>query len=183
MARHLKPAGGFELAAWYFMRISGLVLVLLALGHLFITHILNNVETINYDFVADRWGDPKTGVLWRLWDLTMINLAVLHGFNGLRQVLDEYVIRRDRRVLVHTLIWIVRDLPDGIGTYAILMFEKDQAYINQKRASAGGIVVLRPEAERRRARRPRRRRRPDRPSGRACGRRRVTLPRVEAGAS
>ena len=45
MTRHLKPSGGFELAAWYFMRISGLVLVLLALGHLFITHILNNVET------------------------------------------------------------------------------------------------------------------------------------------
>ena len=44
MTRHLKPAGGFELAAWYFMRISGLVLVFLALGHLFITHILNNVE-------------------------------------------------------------------------------------------------------------------------------------------
>jgi succinate dehydrogenase / fumarate reductase, membrane anchor subunit len=41
--RHVKPAGGFELQAWYFMRISGLVLVFLALGHLFITHILNNV--------------------------------------------------------------------------------------------------------------------------------------------
>ena len=47
--------------AWYFMRISGLVLVFLALGHLFITHILNNVENINYYFVASRWGDPKTG--------------------------------------------------------------------------------------------------------------------------
>ncbi len=75
--RHVKPSGGFELWAWYFMRISGLVLVFLALGHLFITHILNNVENINYDFVANRWADPKTGVLWRLWDLTMINLAVL----------------------------------------------------------------------------------------------------------
>ena len=80
------------------MRISGLMLVFLALGHLFITHILNNVETINYEFVANRWADPKTGVIWRLWDLTMINLAVLHGFNGLRQVLDEYVIRPGRRV-------------------------------------------------------------------------------------
>ena len=23
MAKHVKPAGGFELAAWFFMRISG----------------------------------------------------------------------------------------------------------------------------------------------------------------
>jgi succinate dehydrogenase / fumarate reductase membrane anchor subunit len=148
MARHLKPAGGLELAAWYFMRISGLILVLLALGHLFITHILHNVETVNYEFVASRWADPKTGVLWRLWDLTMINLAVLHGFNGLRQVLDEYVIRRDRRVLTHTLIWLSVIFLMMIGSYAILMFEKDQAYLNQKRAARGGMVVLRPDAER-----------------------------------
>ena len=57
--RRVKPAGGFELQAWYFMRISGLILVLLALGHLFITHILNNVENINYYFVANRWARPE----------------------------------------------------------------------------------------------------------------------------
>ena len=59
------------------------------MGHLFITHILNNVENINYEFVANRWADPRIGVLWRLWDLTMINLAVLHGSNGLRRCLTS----------------------------------------------------------------------------------------------
>jgi succinate dehydrogenase / fumarate reductase membrane anchor subunit len=146
MTRHLKPSGGFELAAWYFMRVSGLILVLLALGHLFITHILNNVETVNYEFVAGRWGDPRTGVFWRLWDLTMINLAVLHGFNGFRQVLDEYVTRPNRRVLWHTLIWCGAIFLMTIGTYAILMFEKDQAYINQKRADRRGELVQRQAA-------------------------------------
>lgn len=144
MARHLKPTGGFELAAWYFMRISGLFLVFLALGHLYITHIQHNVETVNYEFVANRWADPKSGVWWRLWDLTMINLAVLHGFNGLRQILDEYVIRRGRRKLVHTLLWCSMIFLMMIGSYAILMFEKDQAYLNQRRAARGGIVVSRP---------------------------------------
>ncbi|MFI5456819.1 MAG: succinate dehydrogenase hydrophobic membrane anchor subunit [Isosphaerales bacterium] len=142
MTRHLKPVGGFELTAWFFMRISGLLLVFLALGHLFITHILNNVETVNYAFVANRWGDPKTGVFWRLWDLTMINLAVLHGGNGLRQVLDEYVIRPGKRVLTHTLIWVGAIFLMMIGTYAIMMFQKDQDYINQKyfKASLGQMV-------------------------------------------
>jgi succinate dehydrogenase / fumarate reductase membrane anchor subunit len=137
--RGVKPAGGFELQAWYFMRISGLVLVFLALGHLFITHILNNVENINYNFVAGRWADPRSGVLWRLWDLTMINLAVLHGFNGIRQVLDEYVTRPGRRVVAHTLIWTAATFLIGIGTYAILMFERDDTYLaewNAKRAAA-----------------------------------------------
>ena len=57
--RRVKPSGGFELGMWFFMRISGLILVFLALGHLCITHILNNVETINYYFVATRWANPR----------------------------------------------------------------------------------------------------------------------------
>jgi len=139
--RHIKPAGGFELQAWYFMRISGLVLVLLALGHLFITHILNNVENINYYFVANRWADPKTGVFWRLWDLTMINLAVLHGFNGIRQVLDEYVTGPGRRVFAHTLIWSGAILLIGIGTYAILLFKQDDEYIREWKAKRSTMAT------------------------------------------
>jgi len=142
MGRRVKPAGGFELWAWYFMRISGLILVFLALGHLTITHILNNVETINYYFVATRWGDPKTGVIWRLWDLTMINLAVFHGFNGLRQVLDEYVIRPGRRVVVHTLIWTFTIALIGVGTYAILMFQEDKEYLREWKAARGNLAQV-----------------------------------------
>lgn len=127
--RRVKPSGGYELAWWFFMRISGLLLVFLALGHLFITHILNNVEVINYVFVASRWADPKTGWVWRLWDLAMINLAVLHGFNGLRQILYEVVVQPGRRVVVGTLIWLSAIGIIGLGSYAIVMFEADQEYI------------------------------------------------------
>jgi succinate dehydrogenase / fumarate reductase membrane anchor subunit len=131
--RRIKPPGGFELWWWYFMRLSGLLLVFLALGHLFITHILNNVEVINYAFVAGRWADPETGVLWRLWDLTMINLAVLHGCNGLRQVLYEYVLRPSRRVVAATAVWMLAIGLIAIGTYAILLFQEDKAYTRRFR--------------------------------------------------
>lgn len=130
-SRRVKPSGGFELWWWYFMRISGLLLVLLALGHLTITHIINNVEVINYAFVSNRWANPKTGVLWRLWDLTLINLAVLHGFNGLRQVLWEYVNRPGSRKAVGTVLWMGCIAIIGIGTYAILMFQPDKAYLDR----------------------------------------------------
>lgn len=130
-SRRVKPAGGYELAWWYFMRISGLVLVFLALGHLTITHLINNVEKINYAFVANRWADPTTGVLWRLWDLTMINLAVLHGFNGLREILYEYIARPSRRILASTILWGVAAGLILIGSYAILLFQENKEYLEQ----------------------------------------------------
>ena len=43
----------FELYSWLFMRISGLVLVFLVLGHLFIMNMLDGgVQRINFAFVA-----------------------------------------------------------------------------------------------------------------------------------
>jgi succinate dehydrogenase / fumarate reductase membrane anchor subunit len=130
-SRRVKPSGGFELWWWYFMRVSGLVLVFLALGHLTITHILNNVEVINYAFVANRWANPRTGVIWRLWDLAMISLAVLHGFNGLRQVLWEWVVRPGVRKAVGTVLWMTCIALIGIGSYAILNFQVDKNYLRR----------------------------------------------------
>lgn len=139
--RRVRPPGGFELWWWYFMRVSGLVLVVLALGHLTIMHILNNVEVINYAFVSSRWADPKTGVLWRLWDLMLINLAVLHGFNGVRQVLYEYILSPSRRVLTATLIWSTAVLLIVLGTYAIMRFEKDKDYLRRFQMANPGLDV------------------------------------------
>ncbi len=47
-----RPESRLEPYSWLFMRISGLVLVVLALGHLAIMHLVNSVEIIDYDWVA-----------------------------------------------------------------------------------------------------------------------------------
>ena len=77
----------FEVFAWLFMRVSGLVLLFLALGHLVIMHIINNISNINYAFVVERWGTP----FWRCYDGLMLFLALLHGINGLRTILEDYL--------------------------------------------------------------------------------------------
>lgn len=128
MGRRIKPSGGYELFMWYFMRISGLALVFLAVGHLFIMHILNNVETINYAFVASRWTAPRTGWIWRLWDVSLISLAVIHGFNGLREVLYEY-LQAGGRVIAGTVTWALTLVFILGGSYSILMFVPDQEHI------------------------------------------------------
>ena len=94
-------------------------------------HILNNVETINYAFIANRWDAPGIGPLWRLWDFSLIALAVMHGFNGLRQVSCEYVVKPGTRVLVSTLIWAATIGLIGVGSYAIFMFKTDRPYVAQ----------------------------------------------------
>ena len=78
-AARARPESGVELYAWLFMRVSGLALLFLALGHLLIMHVIHNVETIDYQFVAHRFMTP----FWRTYDLVMLWLALLHGlFSG-----------------------------------------------------------------------------------------------------
>ena len=87
-----KPTGGLELWSWVFMRVSGLVLLFLALGHLVIMHLIHNVDEINYAFVATRYA----GWFWRGYDVLMLTLAMIHGTNGARILIDDYV---------HPLVW------------------------------------------------------------------------------
>ena len=80
--RRSRGGANTELYAWLFMRVSGVVLVVLVLGHLFIMNILDGgVQRINWAFVAGRWASP----FWQVWDLLMLWLAMLHGTNGLRR--------------------------------------------------------------------------------------------------
>ena len=89
-----RQRSNFELYAWLFMRISGVVLVFLVLGHLFIMNILDGgVQRINFAFVAGRWASP----FWQVWDLAMLWLAMLHGTNGLRTIINDYAERNQTR--------------------------------------------------------------------------------------
>ena len=61
-----RQRSNFELYSWLFMRFSGVVLVFLVLGHLFIMNILDGgVHRIDFAFVAGRWASP----FWQIWDL------------------------------------------------------------------------------------------------------------------
>jgi succinate dehydrogenase / fumarate reductase membrane anchor subunit len=113
-----RPTGGFELAAWIFMRGSGVVLVFLALGHLAIMHIINTVDTIDYDFVAKRFATP----LWRSYDCLLLILAMLHGVNGARVVIDDY-FRGGWRILMLALLYIVALVTLVVGAVLLFTFQ------------------------------------------------------------
>lgn len=113
-----RPASGFELYAWLFMRVSGILLLVLALGHLAIMHILNSVEEIDFAFVVARWGNP----LWRLYDWLLLMLALVHGLNGLRVMVHDYVRAPGLRVFSLVSVYFLALLFLAVGTLAIVTF-------------------------------------------------------------
>ncbi len=109
-----------ELYAWLFMRISGVVLVFLVLGHLFIMNILDGgVQRVNWAFVAGRWASP----FWQTWDLLMLWLAMLHGTNGLRTVINDYTRRDGTRVALKGLLYTATTITIALGTLVIFTFD------------------------------------------------------------
>lgn len=74
--------------SWLFMRVSALALIFLTLGHFAIQHVFNDVHNLSLSFVQARWAN----VGWRVYDAFLLSLAVVHGLNGLRIVVNDYVL-------------------------------------------------------------------------------------------
>ena len=90
MASTTKPIStkqNFERYAYMFMRLSGIALLFLAVGHVTIQLLLNDVHNLTLQFVADQWRSWG----WRAYDSLLLILAVPHGYNGLRNILEDYI--------------------------------------------------------------------------------------------
>ncbi|MFI9581108.1 succinate dehydrogenase hydrophobic membrane anchor subunit [Streptomyces sp. NPDC052236] len=112
--------GNFEMIAWLFMRLSGVVLVVLVIGHLLIQLVLDGgVSKIGFAFVAGRWASP----FWQTWDLLMLWLAMLHGTNGLRTVINDYAERPGTRLWLKGLLYTATVFTILLGTLVIFTFD------------------------------------------------------------
>ena len=118
-----RPAArrsNFELYSWLFMRISGVALMVLVLGHLFIMNILDGgIHRINFGFVAGRWASP----FWQFWDLAMLWLAQIHGGNGVRTIINDYARKDATRFWLKILLYISMVLIISLGTFVIFTFD------------------------------------------------------------
>lgn len=110
----------FEKYAWLFMRFSGIVLVFLALGHLFIMLMWQNgVYRIDFNYVAQRWSSP----FWQIWDLLLLWLAQLHGGNGMRTIISDYARKDSTRFWLNALLALSIVFTLVLGTYVLLTFD------------------------------------------------------------
>ena len=113
----VKPSGGgFELAVWYGMRLSGLALFVLVLSHYLILHVLYDPAEQDASWIATlRW----SSTFWRIYDWSMLMLVLLHGFMGMRIVVSDYAGGPGRRIAL-TALSILGIALFLMGTYVVI---------------------------------------------------------------
>jgi succinate dehydrogenase / fumarate reductase membrane anchor subunit len=118
--RSSKGRVNWEKWGWLYMRLSGVLLLILIFGHLFVNLVLGEgIKEIDFAFVAGKYATP----FWQWWDVIMLWLAMIHGSNGMRTIVNDYANNRTvRRVLlggiaVACIVLIV------LGTLVVFTFD------------------------------------------------------------
>ena len=105
---------------WIYMRASGVVLIVLIFGHLFVNLVAGDgVRAIDFAFVGGKLSQP----FWKIWDTLLLWLALIHGANGMRTIVNDYasntVIRRIfKGALIASAVLLIL-----LGTLVIYTFD------------------------------------------------------------
>lgn len=109
----------FERYAFLFMRLSGVALLFLAVGHMMIQHVLNSSTNLTIQFVAEQWNSWG----WKVYDMGLLVFAIIHGFNGLRNVLDDYVHNTTAKTWIRRILIVITIVTIFWAGFAIASFD------------------------------------------------------------
>jgi succinate dehydrogenase / fumarate reductase membrane anchor subunit len=114
--RPRPQSGGFELGAWYFMRLSGVALFFLALAHFSMQHFLSDPkdQTASWIF-TQAWNS----VLRRGLDWLMLVIVLAHMILGMRTVTMDYV-KGGKRTLTLSLLYLAGAFVFMMGTIVVM---------------------------------------------------------------
>lgn len=105
---------------WMYMRASGVVLVVLIFGHLFVNLVAGDgVSQIDFAFVGGKLSDP----FWQVWDTLLLWLALIHGANGMRTLVNDYVTKPRVRTVLHVALASSTAVLLILGTLVIYTFD------------------------------------------------------------
>jgi succinate dehydrogenase / fumarate reductase membrane anchor subunit len=115
-----RKQANWEKYGWLFMRVSGPLLVVLIFTHLVVNLVVGDgIKAIDFAFVAGKWADP----FWQVWDLAMLWLALIHGTNGMRTIVNDYTEKVKVRKALVTTLWAVCAALIILGTLVIFTFD------------------------------------------------------------
>ena len=114
-----KRGVNWEKWGWIYMRASGVILIVLIFGHLFVNLVLGQgVHEIDFAFVGGKLSSP----FWQVWDLLMLWLALIHGGNGMRTLVNDYAQNRTVNRLLKICILAAVAILIFLGTLVIFTF-------------------------------------------------------------
>ncbi|MDE2591453.1 MAG: succinate dehydrogenase hydrophobic membrane anchor subunit [Actinomycetales bacterium] len=115
-----RKGANWEKYGWMYMRISGAILVALIFGHLFANLMVGEgIHAIDFAFVGGKWANP----FWQVWDGLMLWLALIHGTNGMRTIVNDYVERQNVRKALVWALWVICGALIVLGTLVIFTFD------------------------------------------------------------
>jgi len=111
--------GNFEVYSWFFMRITGLLLIFFALYHLFWWNLVVGVDHLDSELVMQRWTNP----FWRLFNVGLVSFAMLHGLNGARYSIEDYIRSPARQTAVKAVVYTIVLASLVVAIFALLTFD------------------------------------------------------------
>ncbi len=115
-----RKAANWEKYGWMYMRFSGAILLVLIFGHLIINLVAGEgIRAIDFAFVAGKWANP----FWKVWDGAMLWLALIHGTNGMRTIVNDYAERAAVRRVLNITLWAICAALILLGTLVITTFD------------------------------------------------------------
>ena len=108
--RQARPRSRADYNIWLFMRISGAVVIVLALVHFFIMHFVIHVDEMSIQTIIDRWNNPANPLMsmfWRVYDFGLLAFAFTHGIYGTLSVADDYFHARVWHWLIRALLYLL----------------------------------------------------------------------------
>ena len=119
---HTSPrakAQNWEKWGWIYMRASGVLLVVLIFGHLFFNLMLGDgIKAIDFGFVGGKLADP----FWRVWDVLMLWLALIHGANGMRTIVNDYASKPATAKILKGALFAATAVLILLGTLVVFTF-------------------------------------------------------------
>jgi succinate dehydrogenase cytochrome b556 subunit len=74
---------------WYVQRITGALLVILLVAHFWVEHFMSRElmrGNLTYEAIIGRISNP----VWQAIDISFLIVALIHGLNGLRNIILDF---------------------------------------------------------------------------------------------
>jgi len=115
-----RKGPNLEKWGWIYMRLSGVLLIVLIFGHLFINLLTGDgIHQVDFAFVAGKYATP----FWQWWDVLMLWLALIHGANGMRTIVNDYVSGPRLRGVLLWAIGLAAAFLILLGTLVVFTFD------------------------------------------------------------